>query len=47
MCIDLSKAFDSVDYALLCTKIGIRGVRSVALCFIKSYLKDRVPQVVK
>ena len=47
MCMDLSKAFDSVDHALLCRKLEICGVRGAALCLIKSYLKDRVHQVVK
>ena len=44
--IDLSKAFDTMDYAILFHKLEQLGIRGLVLKLIKSYFSDRV-QVVK
>ena len=38
---DLSKAFDTIDYDLLLAKLHADGFDKQALSVIKSYLKDR------
>ena len=38
---DLSKAFDTIDYDLLLAKLHAYGFDKQALSLIKSYLKDR------
>nr|CAI5852006.1 unnamed protein product [Callosobruchus analis] len=47
MCIDLSKAFDSVDHEILCRKLECYGIRRASLQLIKSYLYRRVQKVVE
>ena len=42
---DLQKAFDTVNYATLLTKLGHYGVRWLAIDWSKSYLSDRTPFV--
>ncbi len=44
--LDLSKAFDSIDHALLLKKLQVLGVSNDALCWFQSYLTGR-QQVVR
>lgn len=44
--IDFTKAFDTVNHALLLDKLSHLGVRGVALSLFRSYLHDRIQRVV-
>ena len=43
--IDLSKAFDTIDYFKLLQKLNAYGIRGVANDLLKSYLTDSAQQV--
>ena len=41
MCIDLRKAFDTVDHGILCRKVDLYSVHQRELSWFKSYLSGR------
>lgn len=45
LCLDLSKAFDSVDNSTSIKKLSRFGIKGVALSIIKLYLENRKQQV--
>lgn len=47
MCIDLTKAFDSVHHQILCNKLEQYGIRGTPLSLMKSYLNNRVQYVIE
>jgi hypothetical protein len=42
---DLSKAFDTIDHAILCSKLSRYGVKGRCLDWLSSYLSNRTQQV--
>ena len=44
--LDFSKAFDTLDYALLCAKLSYYGFDTTAIKFFESYLSNRYQKVV-
>ena len=44
--LDYSKAFDTLDHHLLCTKLEYYGFDQISVSFFKSYLQNRHQQVV-
>lgn len=40
MCLDFSKAFDSVDHDILCSKLERSRIRGTALKLLRSYVTD-------
>ena len=45
VCIDLKKAFDTIDHTLLLAKLRHYGVRGVANDWLSSYLENRMQYV--
>ena len=43
---DLSAAFDTIDPEILCEKLKIYGLDTLAMTWMKSYLKDRTQRVI-
>ena len=41
MYLDFSKAFDSLNYIILLSKLKFYGIQQDALCLLKSYLSNR------
>ena len=39
--LDFSKAFDSLNYIILLSKLKFYGIQQDALCLLKSYLSNR------
>ena len=45
ICVDLRKAFDTIDYTILLSKLETYGIRGLPLRLIKSYLSNRTQRV--
>lgn len=46
LCLDLSRAFDSVDHEILLKKMDRYGIRGIPLQLFKSYLSNRTQRVI-